>query len=259
MLTRLQEQSDHLQAQLDTERQYRRLQEADRRKDVFLATLAHELRTPLMAITTSAHALTVLPPDDEPKRQKLRSIITHQAANLAKLVEELLDVSRVAAGKLTLRTRPTNVGGVLRRVTEMVEATGRVQEKQITVAEHDGPLVVMADTVRLEQVFRNLIDNAVKYSPPAAPVDVSVRREGGEAVVRIRDRGIGIAPADLPYIFEPFRQTEAAARQGGGLGLGLALVRGVVEQHGGRIGAQSDGPGTGTEFEVRLPLVPSRD
>lgn len=257
MLTQLQEQSDNLRQQLETERLYRQLQEADRRKDVFLATLAHELRTPLMAITSSAHALAVLSRHEEEKRGKLRAIISHQAMNIAKLVDELLDVSRVAAGKLALRSRPVNLTDLLRGAIETVEATGRVQDKQIALAERDGPLVVMADPVRMEQVFRNLLDNAVKYSPPAAPVRASVERDGSHAVVRIADGGIGIAPEDLPHIFETFTQSPDAVRQaGGGLGLGLALARGLVEQHGGRIMATSEGVGKGSEFEVRLPLAP---
>ena len=258
MLTRLQEQSDHLQKQLETERLYRQLQEADRRKDVFLAMLAHELRTPLMAITTSAHALAVLPPEEETKRGKLRTVISRQAANIAKLVDELLDISRIAAGKLNLRLRPVNLGEVLRHVVQTVEATGRVQEKQITLSEADTPVVVVADPVRLDQVFRNLVDNAVKYSPPGAPIQVSLRLERQDAVVRITDSGIGIAPDDLPHIFETFRQTEIGIRHAGdGLGLGLPLVRGLVEQQGGRITAMSDGLGRGCEFEVRLPVAPA--
>jgi signal transduction histidine kinase len=209
-----------------------------------------------MAITTSAHALTVLPPEEETKRQKLRTIISHQARSIARLVDELLDVSRIAAGKLTLRLGPVDLGDVLRHVAQTIEATGRVHEKQISLSEADAPLIVMADTVRLEQVFRNLLDNAVKYSPPGAPVSVSMRRDGQEAIVRITDRGIGIAPNDLPHIFETFRQTHVAVRHaGGGLGLGLPLVRGLVEQHGGQIKATSDGLGKGTEFEVRLPVT----
>jgi signal transduction histidine kinase len=259
MLSRLQQQSDRLQQQLETERLYRQVQEADRRKDVFLATLAHELRNPLTAITTSAHALTMLRLDDETKRQKLRSIISHQATNIARLVDELLDVSRIAAGKLSLRLREVNLIEVLRHAVDSVEATGRVQEGQIMMSGAGAPLSVMADMARLEQVFRNLLDNAIKYSPPATPVHVSVARDADEAVVRIADSGIGIASDDLPYVFETFRQTQMAVRQAsGGLGLGLPLVRGLVEQHGGRVTAASGGLGKGSEFEVRLPLAGRR-
>jgi len=258
MLSRLQEQSDHLEEQLETERLYRQLQEADRRKDVFLAMLAHELRTPLTAITASAHALTVLPPGEDAKRERLRTIISHQATSLTRLVDELLDVSRIAAGKLNLHRRPVDLAEIVRHVAETVEATGRIEEKQLRVSAEGAPLVLVGDAMRLEQVFRNLLDNAVKYSPPAAPVDVSLRREGEHAVVRVSDCGIGIAPNDLPHIFDPFRQTTVAERQAsGGLGLGLALVRGLVEHHGGSISAVSGGLGKGSEFEVRLPLAPS--
>jgi signal transduction histidine kinase len=258
MLSRLHEQSERLQEQLETERLYRQIQEVDRRKDVFLATLAHELRNPLTAITTSAHALAVLPPEDETKRGKLRSIISHQATNIARLVDELLDVSRIAAGKLSLRLRAVNLTEALRHVVDSVVATGRVQEEQIVISEAGAPLTVMADMARLEQVFRNLLDNAIKYSPPAAPIHISVEPDAGDAVVRISDNGIGIAPDDLPGIFDTFRQTQVAVRQAGdGLGLGLALVRALVEQHGGRITATSGGLGKGSEFEVRLRLAPS--
>jgi signal transduction histidine kinase len=254
MLTQLHEQSDRLRRQLETERLYRQIQEADRRKDMFLATLAHELRTPLTAITSAAHALDVLPAQDT-KRPTLRRIISDQAMQIARLVDDLFDVSRIIAGKFALELQPAELMHVLRRVIDAIETTERAAPGQIIVSELAGPLVVLADGPRLERVFRNLLDNALKYSPPGAPIHVSLERQAGDAVVRVCDAGVGISPEDLPYIFEPFRQSKAAAREGGGLGLGLALVRGLVEQHRGRITASSSGLGKGSEFVVRLPLT----
>lgn len=254
MLRQVREQTDRLREQLDTERLYREAQEADRRKGIFLGTLAHELRNPLSAITGAAHALNVLGPDDA-KRPTLRKIINDQAMQIARIVDELFDVSSVTAGKLALRLRRVALVEVLRQVIDGLEAAERAQPGQIVSAEPEQPLMVMADTPRLAQVFRNLLDNAIKYSPPGTPVHVSIGRQDDDALVRIIDGGIGISPEDLPYIFEPYRQSPAAMRQGGGLGLGLALVRNLVEQHHGQVTATSGGVGKGSEFLVRLPLA----
>jgi len=254
MLHQVREQTDRLRQQLDTERLYREAQEADRRKGIFLGTLAHELRNPLSAITGAAHALNVLAPDDA-KRPTLRKIINDQVRQIARIVDELFDVSSATAGKLALRLRPVALVEVLRQVIDGLEAADRAQTGQIVSVGPDQPLIVMADPPRLAQVFRNLLDNAIKYSPPGTPVHVSVAREDDDAVVRIVDHGIGIAAEDHPYIFEPYRQSSAAVRQGGGLGLGLALVRNLVEQHQGRVTATSAGVGAGSEFVVRLPLA----
>jgi signal transduction histidine kinase len=257
MLSQLNAQAERLREQLETERLYRDVQEADRRKDIFLATLAHELRNPLSAITGATHALNVLPADDD-KRPRLRRIINDQALQIARIVDELFDVSRIAAGKLALRLQRVNLADALRQVIDGIEAAGRAIPGQLVLSETNEPLVVVADSPRLAQIFRNVLDNAIKYSPPGAAVHVSLERRDTEAVVRITDSGAGISAEDLPYIFEPFRQSPGAMRQGGGLGLGLALVRGLLEQHHGRITVTSDGVGKGSEFQVHLPLADQR-
>ncbi len=225
---------------------------ASRTKDRFLATLSHELRNPLASIGSAVEALNRLG-DPDPGAARLRGIIARQTRHLGRLLEDLLDVTRVAFGKLALERRPLDLGEVVGRCVEALEAAGRLAGHPVDVRLPPEPVPVEGDRVRLEQVLGNLLDNAVKYSPAGAPIGVVAARAGGMAVLRVRDRGRGLAPEMLERIFEPFAQLEGPPS--GGLGLGLAVVRGLVQQHGGTVEARSAGPGQGSEFEVRLPLA----
>ncbi|HLK09886.1 MAG TPA: ATP-binding protein [Candidatus Binatia bacterium] len=234
---------------------YRAAQDADRRKEQFLATLGHELRTPLAAIAAAAWVLDRLgSPADAAARQ--REIIARQVRHLACLVDDLLDVARVRSGKVMLARRRLDLAGLVRRCVQLLAAGRPAGGPAITLAPAPGMVVVDGDAVRLEQVVSNLLDNAVKYTAPDGRVRVAVERRGREAVVSIEDTGIGIAREALATIFEPFAQVPGAReRSRGGLGLGLALVRSLVEQHDGRVSAHSAGPGCGSVFTVTLPLV----
>jgi signal transduction histidine kinase len=219
-----------------------------------MATLAHELRNPVGAIM---NALGVLERIGVPDVQavRLRELIGRQARHLTRLVEDVLDVTRLRHGKLRLEREPVDLVETVRQAVESLEAAGRGAHHTFREAYADGPVVVAGDATRLEQVVRNLLDNAVKYSPANTAIDVSVERAGGDAVLSVRDEGIGIESNFLPRLFEPFAQAERAAQRGvDGLGLGLPLVRAIVEEHGGTISAHSDGAGRGSRFVVRVPV-----
>jgi CheY-like chemotaxis protein/anti-sigma regulatory factor (Ser/Thr protein kinase) len=170
------------------------------------------------------------------------------------MVDDLLDVSRVTLGKIALKVRPVDLQEVVERCLRELGAATEVERRALRLTVATEPVWVEGDPVRLEQVVSNLLHNAVKYTPPGGSIAVSVRCEDGEALVQVRDDGIGIAPEMLPTIFEPFTQVESSrSRSQGGLGLGLPLVRRLAELHGGRVTAASRGPDTGSEFTVRLP------
>jgi signal transduction histidine kinase/ActR/RegA family two-component response regulator len=234
---------------------YGRARQADRAKEEFLAMLAHELRNPLAPIVNAAQVLQTLAGHD-PKAAAMIGMIRRQAQRLARIVDDLLDVSRIQLGKIRLDTEVLDLRDLVEGVVETLRTSGKGHGREIRAEVTAEPLPVRGDAVRLEQVFWNLLDNALKYSPPASPVSLAVERDGDEAVVRIADRGIGIAPDVLPRIFELFTQADTSLhRSQGGLGLGLALVRSLVDQHHGTVTATSAGPGQGSEFAVRLPLV----
>jgi CheY-like chemotaxis protein/nitrogen-specific signal transduction histidine kinase len=227
---------------------------ANRLKDQFLATLSHELRTPLNAILGYARMLRndVIAPE---KRARAIEIIERNAVAQTQLVEDLLDISRVTTARLRLDPRPISAIAPLREALESVrpaaEAKGIVVDLDV-----DGPAcTVNGDGSRLRQVFWNLVSNAVKFTPPGGRVSVSVEHEDSFVVLTIRDSGIGISPEFLPHVFEPFRQADGRiTREQGGLGLGLAICKQLVELHGGLISASSDGVGHGALFRVRLPV-----
>jgi signal transduction histidine kinase/CheY-like chemotaxis protein len=227
---------------------------ASQTKDNFLAMLGHELRNPLAAIVNGAAVLERFQAREEAEN-RARSIIGRQAQHLARLIDDLLDVSRIMSGKITLRRDPVDLREVVRQCLESRHAA-MSRSHHVSVETDPHPVVVEGDAVRLEQIAGNLLDNAVKYSPAGEPIRVVARREGSEAVLRVEDRGMGLAPEMLESIFEPFTQSDVSLhRARGGLGLGLAVVKGLVEQHGGRVAARSAGLGHGSEFVVRLPLV----
>jgi PAS domain S-box-containing protein len=230
-----------------------KLREADRRKDVFLGMLAHELRNPLAAITTAGEVLhrTL----EEPGTQKLIGVVKRQTRALARMVDDLLDVSRVTLGKIQLAHEPLLLGDVVARAGESARDPAAKAGLRLDVKLPAEPVWLMGDLTRLEQVLANLLNNAVKFTPPGGAITVDAARDGDQAVIRVRDTGVGIEPAVLPKIFDLFVQGDTSLdRANSGLGIGLALVRQVVTMHGGRVTARSGGAGTGTEFIVSLPV-----
>jgi PAS domain S-box-containing protein len=226
---------------------------ASRAKDEFLAMLGHELRNPLGAIGSAVAALErVARPDDG--SAPLRAILARQSRHLTRILDDLLDVSRVISGKIVLRRGPVDLREIVDGCVATLRHAGRTGAHALTVA--GDPAFVEGDATRLEQVVSNLLDNALKYTPAGGAIAVTLSVEDADAVVRVRDSGIGIAPDTLPYVFDVFVQGHRSLdRPEGGLGLGLPLVKRLVELHGGRVGVASAGSGRGSEFEVRLPRL----
>lgn len=228
------------------------LKDADRRKDEFLATLAHELRNPLAPISAGLHILRAAPP--EPEATAALDMMHRQVSQMVRLVDDLLDVARITTGKVEVRRDPMDIAVAVRDAVETTQPM--VGRHRLRVVEPREPIVVSADRTRLAQVFANLVNNAAKYSEPNEPILVTIARENGDAVVRVRDHGIGIDADMLPRVFEMFRQVERSGGwTRGGLGIGLSLVKRIVELHGGTVTAHSDGRGLGSEFVVRLPAI----
>jgi signal transduction histidine kinase/ActR/RegA family two-component response regulator len=224
-----------------------------RERDHFLALLGHELRNPLAAVVTAADLLERGAGD----LSRARAIIARQSRKLSRLVDDLLEVSRVVSGKIALRRAPIDLRAVVARALEPMEELAERAGVRIEPALPPEPVVVDADAVRLDQVVGNLLSNAVKYTPRGGTVAVTIEASGASAMLRVRDTGIGIPPDMLERIFDTFSQVDASmSRSEGGLGLGLSLVRGLVALHGGEVHARSDGPGRGSEFVVELPLAP---
>jgi PAS domain S-box-containing protein len=230
------------------------LRESDRRKDEFLAVLAHELRNPLAPIRNGVAALRLALPDDRTLRST-GDIIERQVRQMARLLDDLLDVSRITHNKLDLRKEQLTLRTVLDAAQETCRPVVEAASQAISMTMPAAPIHLHGDPVRLAQVFSNLISNASKYSHPGATIRISAEVRGSEVTVSVADDGIGIQPEALPAIFEMFSQaTQARTRAQGGIGIGLSLVRGLVELHGGRVSARSEGIGRGSTFEVRLPL-----
>ncbi len=229
-------------------------EESNRRKDEFLATLAHELRNPLAPIR---HALAVATAPNAAPGQVRRShaIIERQVRHMTVLLDDLLDVARITGGKLSLRRRHEDVRGIIEAAVEASLPALNSRGHELTIDIGQGPLPLYADSVRLSQVVSNLLNNAAKYTAAGGHVRVRARREDQEVVIRVIDDGAGIAPESIPGLFQMFSQgTSVLERAEGGLGIGLALVKGVVELHGGTVMVKSEGLGHGSEFIVRLPL-----
>jgi PAS domain S-box-containing protein len=234
-------------------------QEADRRKDEFLAMLAHELRNPLTPIVNAAQVLAMLNLE-EPHVRWAQEVIERQAAHLTRLVDDLLDVSRIARGKITLKTEPAELGTMVRQSAEGVRAALEAKGQRLELRLPEAPVHLRGDPVRLVQVLVNALDNAVKYAPNGAAVDLTVAVQGKEAVIQVRDQGCGIPPALLQRVFDLFQQGERRPdRPDSGLGIGLTLVRRLVELHGGSVAIDSPGIGKGTILTIRLPLGPVAD
>jgi PAS domain S-box-containing protein len=232
------------------------LRESDRRKDEFLATLAHELRNPLAPIHNAVHVLRKSQGHSLSRDRALLDMMERQVTHLVRLVDDLIQISRINRGKIELQSEHVDVASVLRDAVET--SAPLIDKKRHVVVMKLGPdaLPIFGDPVRLTQAFTNLLNNAAKYTPPGGRIEIEAERSGGEAIVRVRDNGLGLAQETLPRLFDLFAQFHSrAAHSEGGLGIGLALVRSLVELHGGSVGAQSAGPGRGSEFVVRLPIA----
>lgn len=244
------------EAQGDRRRMEEALRDSDRRKDEFLAMLSHELRNPLATIRNSVQLLR-MDPGGEMQRTVLEPL-ERQVSTLSRLVDDLMDVSRVTMGRVRLQRRDVALERIVRGAAESVRKEMADRRHAFTVSPVDPQLVVHVDEVRLEQVVVNLLTNAAKYTPDGGVINLSVVREGEEALLCVRDSGVGIRPELLSHVFGLFSQGATTLDRGqGGLGIGLALVKYLVEMHGGTVAARSAGTGKGSEFVVRLPVTGS--
>ncbi len=242
-------------AEAERGRMLAREQAANRAKDDFLAMLGHELRNPLGAIGSAITLLNQVCRGDD-RTARSREIIARQAQHLSRLVDDLLDVSRLTTGKIALDRQPVDLRHVAERCLAALVETGRAQEHDIALT--GDSTVVEGDPTRLEQILMNLVDNALKYTPAGGRIGLTLERDDDHAVVRVQDTGVGITAELLPRVFDLFVQADQALhRAQGGLGLGLTLVKRLVDLHGGTVTASSDGPDQGSEFVVRLPALAS--
>jgi signal transduction histidine kinase/DNA-binding response OmpR family regulator len=240
---------------LDNALLFRKIQEEDQRKNEFLAMLAHELRNPLAPISNAVHILRVS--DDDPgKLAWARELIARQLKQLVRLVDDLLDVSRITRGKIELKVEAIDVAQVVAAAIETSRPNIDAQRHTLSVHVPDEPLCVLGDFARVAQILSNLINNAAKYTPKGGRISLSAAREDGEIAFRVRDSGIGIPAEYLSTIFDPFTQVDRTlARSHGGLGIGLTLVRRLVEMQSGSVAVRSEGRNRGSEFTVRLPAA----
>jgi len=236
-------------------RRAQELRDADQRKDEFLATLAHELRNPLAPLRNALEILRMKEVDPA-VAEKARQMMQRQLAQMVRLVDDLLDVSRITTGKIAVHREPLALQGAVQDALETVRPFMESRRHQLDVALPPEPLMVSGDRTRLAQVFSNLLNNAAKYTEPGGRVWLSLEAQGHEAVLRVRDSGIGLDPHALSTIFDMFVQVDRSLeRTQAGLGVGLTLAKRLVTLHGGTITGRSEGGGLGSEFEVRLPLA----
>ncbi len=231
------------------------LRRADRQKNDFLAVLSHELRNPLAAIRNAGEILARVAGDTRAARAAL-AMLARQTGQLTRLVEDLLDISRIAQGKVSLREEPLEIGEILDQAVETVRPLVREKAHRLIVRKPFAPLHVRGDRARLVQCVGNILHNAAKYTDPGGEIEVRVQSAGGEVAIEVRDNGVGIAPEVLPYVFDLFVQSDRALdRSQGGLGIGLSVVRHLIQQHGGSVSAASEGVGRGSTFTIRLPRL----
>jgi signal transduction histidine kinase/ActR/RegA family two-component response regulator len=241
---------------LDNARLYHEVQEALRRKDELLAMLAHELRNPLAAIANAGQALDQRNAADS-HTHHLAGVIGRQVRHLSRLVDDLLDVSRFTRGRIELHKQPVELRAIVEGAVETARPLLEQRRHHLAVSIPEEPILLEADATRIEQALANLLDNAVKFTEPEGRIELTASVEGGEAVLKVKDNGPGIAPDLLPHIFDLFVQEDRSlARPNGGLGIGLTLARTLVEKHGGKVEAHSEGLDRGSELVVRLPLPP---
>ena len=253
--TELEQTNRSLQKEVgERARAERALQEADRNKDEFLAMLAHELRNPLAPIRNALQLMRMNP--SAPRLQWAQEVIHRQLVSLTRLVDDLLDVSRITRGKITLTRQPLDVATLINRAIETIEPLVLEREHQLTLMIPPEPMRVDGDPTRLTQALANVLGNAAKYTERGGRIELVCTRHGTEVELRVRDNGIGIPAELLPRIFDLFTQLDRRSDHAlSGLGIGLALVRRLLEMHGGTISARSEGAGTGSEFVIRLPLL----
>jgi PAS domain S-box-containing protein len=231
------------------------LAEADRRKTEFLAMLAHELRNPLAPISNAAKALR-LGGEDRAASRAASEMLERQVGHMARLVDDLLDMSRITRGQIELRREPVELAAIVQHAVEAARVQYRALNHDVTVSLPSEPIYLDADPARLAQVVTNLLNNACKFTDAGGHIGLTVDRDGEQATIRVHDNGIGIASEHLPHVFEMFTQVDTSLeRSRGGLGIGLTLVRSLVQLHGGSVSVASRGLGHGTDFEVRLPML----
>jgi CheY-like chemotaxis protein len=240
---------------VDNARLQRELQEADKRKNEFLAMLAHELRNPLAAIRGAVHVLCLTDLGKD-KIAWARAIIDRQVGQLVRLVDDLLDVARITQGRIRLQLEPVDICAVVDMAKELTVPLVSARRHNLSVSCPKGLLCVRGDAARLAQVLANLLNNAAKYTDVGGQIDLLVERDQDQVVVRVRDNGVGIPAELVDSIFDLFTQANRSLdRSQGGLGIGLTLVRHIVEMHGGSVGVTSAGANQGSEFSIRLPLL----
>ncbi|QJD98969.1 response regulator [Massilia forsythiae] len=251
----MQETAERTWAAIERARAEQALQEADRRKDEFLATLAHELRNPLAPISNAVHLMRR--PDGRRVTDRLMGIVERQVKQIVKLVDDLLEISRITRGKIELDRQVVELADAVRDAVETSRPLVERAHHQLTVSLPEQPLTVLADSMRLTQIVTNLVNNAAKYTEAGGHIWLSAMHEGDDVAIRVRDNGLGIPDSELPRVFEMFAQAHQHAAVSGadGLGIGLAIVRKLVEMHGGTVEAHSAGVHQGSEFVVRLPLL----
>jgi PAS domain S-box-containing protein len=233
-----------------------RLHDADRRKDEFLGMLAHELRNPLAVISNASQVLDRIAAP-EPQAAKLRGMIMRQTENFTRMVDDLLDISRVTRGKIALQKEIVELSTIVGRAVDGARPLIESREHELVVSLSPHPLRLEADPTRLEQVLVNLLNNAAKYTEPGGRIRLLAEREDDQLVIRVEDSGVGIPPAMLSRIFDLFTQVDVSlTKSHNGLGIGLAMVRSLVELHGGIVTVYSEGTGQGSQFVVRLPALP---
>ncbi|MFO1433083.1 MAG: ATP-binding protein [Candidatus Competibacteraceae bacterium] len=254
----LQVANDALQQEIEQRRQVEHeLREAGRHKDEFLAMLAHELRNPLAPILNAAAILKRKGGQDEERLRWAIGLIDSQVRHMGRLLDDLLDVSRLQRSKITLQPVRLDIATIVAEAVETSRSLIEGRRHRLTLDLPAEPLWLLADATRLTQVLYNLLTNAAKFTPEGGHIELEVTREGEEAVIRVRDSGIGIAPSLLPRVFDLFSQADTSlAHSQGGLGIGLALVQNIVQLHGGNVQAYSEGEGRGSEFVLRLPALP---
>ena len=247
--------TDRKRAEAEREKFVAELAEADRRKNEFLAMLAHELRTPLAPISNAIRALRAVSGQGDAARAAY-SMLERQSGQMARLVDDLLDMSRITRGRIELRTELVELAPIVQQAVEAARSAYASMHHELTVSIPDSPIYLNADRARLAQVIGNLLNNAAKFTDRGGHVWLTVSEESGGVLIRVRDNGIGIAADQLPRIFDMFTQVDTALeRSRDGLGIGLTLVKTLVEGQSGTVEARSDGPGLGSEFIVRLPTV----